>query len=140
MKMLISLKEVVNRPKPAWHVIKNGPNKGNSIFLDLGRCPWFQEMVEGIFDGFIYRFLEKYNLSNKCIYEVGAHVGYHSMGYASLVGSQGKVIVFEPNPFNRERLMLNVKKNSFENFIQIQEEAISDSNASLVFNLSRKTR
>ena len=36
--------------------------------------------------------------------DVGGHIGYHSVLGASLVGSRGRVIAFEADPRNFERL------------------------------------
>jgi FkbM family methyltransferase len=45
--------------------------------------------------------------------DVGVHVGYFSMLAASLVGSGGRVIAFEPNEANYQALRQNIEVNGF---------------------------
>lgn len=47
--------------------------------------------------------------------DLGANIGYFSMMAASLVGSQGKVISFEPNPQNLQLIYNSVLQNGFKN-------------------------
>jgi FkbM family methyltransferase len=44
-------------------------------------------------------------------YDVGAHVGFFTLGAARLVGPQGRVVALEPDARNYERLKLNVERN-----------------------------
>jgi FkbM family methyltransferase len=43
------------------------------------------------------------------VIEVGGHIGYISMWLASLVGANGRVIVFEPGPNNHSYLLRNIE-------------------------------
>jgi FkbM family methyltransferase len=43
------------------------------------------------------------------VIEVGGHIGYISMWLASLVGANGRVIVFEPGPNNHRYLLRNIE-------------------------------
>lgn len=54
------------------------------------------------------------------ILDVGANVGFHTLYFAELTGSNGKVSAFEPVPHNFEALTFNVSINSFENVITKQ--------------------
>lgn len=58
--------------------------------------------------------------------DVGAHMGWYSLNAASIVGNNGKVIAFEPNPscvvgFNKNTIGLNKYKN-----IILEKIALSD--------------
>ncbi len=66
-------------------------------------------MVEGTFDLFLYTALKAAcDLKGAICWDVGAHVGYHSLGFAA----QGaEVLAFEPNRANAERLLAHVEKN-----------------------------
>jgi FkbM family methyltransferase len=49
--------------------------------------------------------------------DVGAHVGYYTLLAARLVGSNGLVVAFEPEPKNFELLIANVGLNRLENVV-----------------------
>ncbi len=46
--------------------------------------------------------------------DIGANVGYHAMLAASIVGSKGQVLAFEPLPGNCELLELSIAENKFD--------------------------
>lgn len=49
------------------------------------------------------------------IFDIGGDAGYYTVMFAKLVGSGGKVVVFEPIPKAQERIMENVGLNGFTN-------------------------
>lgn len=55
--------------------------------------------------------------------DIGAHVGYYTLLFAELVGPDGRVYAFEPNPDMMKVLKFNVKSNGFENVTFIQKAA-----------------
>lgn len=73
---------------------------------------------------------------NETVIEVGGHIGYFSLLFASLVGDKGKVIVFEPGtnnlPYTRKNL--SQSKN-----IELIEQAVSDTNGILTFYIENLT-
>ncbi len=48
------------------------------------------------------------------VYDVGAASGYYTLLARKLVGAQGKVVAFEPNPWNASFLQLHVTANRFD--------------------------
>jgi FkbM family methyltransferase len=66
-------------------------------------------MLAGTYDAFIYDALAgRRNLRDAVCWDIGAHVGYHSLVFASL-GAQ--VLAFEPNPHNAARLRAHLERN-----------------------------
>jgi len=57
--------------------------------------------------------------------DVGAHRGYFTLLAATLCGSTGRVIAFEPHPKNASILAKNVKANRLGN-VEIVQKAVSD--------------
>jgi len=57
------------------------------------------------------------------VIDVGAHIGYYSILFSKLVGKEGRVFAFEPEPVNLEILKRNVRR--FKN-IKIIPKAISN--------------
>lgn len=52
------------------------------------------------------------NPKSKIIFDVGTFVGASATVFSKMVGKCGKVICFEPNPFNRNRTFLNLSHNA----------------------------
>lgn len=116
---------VLTHYSPKWITVKNGLMKGGKIYIEPENV-WQGDMEEGIFDNFIYDFLSDISLKHKIIFDIGAHIGYHSLCFAKLVGDEGKVISFEPNKSNIERFKINFSANSeFINRIVLEEVAVS---------------
>jgi len=67
--------------------------------------------------------------------DVGANIGYFSLLAAKLVGQEGKVYAFEPEPGNHGLLRKNIEINSYSN-IQAIQKAISDKTESTLLFLS----
>lgn len=64
------------------------------------------------------------------VLDIGANIGFHSMYFAELVGKNGRVIAFEPVPYNFESLKFNLKLNNFPQ-IEINNIALSNKNEEL---------
>lgn len=98
---------------PRWVTVTNGPLYQKELFLaPESPAYWNKEMLEGRYDDFIYNALANYgSIAGATIWDVGAHIGYHSLTFASMVGPTGRVIAFEPNPHNFKRFQMNLDKN-----------------------------
>jgi FkbM family methyltransferase len=47
--------------------------------------------------------------------DVGAHVGYHTLMARQQVGADGRVLAIEPQPYNANKILVNVSLNRFSN-------------------------
>lgn len=65
-----------------------------------------------------------------CFVDVGAFIGYYSILAREYVGKEGKIIAFEPNPFNYQKLRKNIELNSFTNVVA-ENMALADKEGSL---------
>lgn len=127
-------KTVAKKSIADWHIIESGNLKSREIFVD---GTLHKEFVEGNYDQFFSNYLSKLDLRGKVVFEVGAHIGYHAMQFAQLVGESGTVHAFEPNTFNRERLQLNLTKNpDLAKIIKLYDVAVSDCEGQIEFNFS----
>lgn len=61
------------------------------------------------------------------VLDLGANIGYFTLIAAKLVGPEGKVFAFEPEPANFSLLQRNVNINGYENVTLVQK-AVSDKN------------
>lgn len=59
------------------------------------------------------------------VIDIGANIGYYTLLFARLVGKNGKVYAFEPDPYNFQILKKNIAINGYENVI-LEQKAISE--------------
>jgi len=132
------LKNIANKVfrseyNPKWNIVKSGILKGRKIYFDP-KEQWQKEMLEGIYDQFIFDYLKTIDLDGKVIFDIGTHIGFHSLCFAQLVGPKGKVYSFEPNHFNMERFRMILSKNiDLSERIVPYEVAVSNSNGKEIF-------
>ena len=69
--------------------------------------------------------------------DVGAHVGLFSIPALNWVGTEGKVIAFEPHPDNYVMLLENASRNGLEDRLIAVQAAVSNTNE--VVNLHTST-
>lgn len=55
--------------------------------------------------------------------DVGAHVGYHSLVAARLVGEGGRIVSIDPQPYNCAKILANAELNRFTNITVIAAAA-----------------
>ena len=95
---------------------------------------WQKEMLSGHYDHELFTALEKIDLTGKVIYDIGAHICYHSLAFAKIVGTSGHVAAFEPNAINniraKEILALNP---TLQDQITLHEIALSDTRGTATF-------
>lgn len=113
--------------------------EGNLNGMSLYVVPSYLEYYsDGDYDSFLIKFVAKYNLVGKTIFDLGAFVGVNSMQFARLVGSEGTVCAFEPNPYNLDRLKLNISENAeLSDSIKIFPFAVSNEKGNAKFNMHR---
>lgn len=73
------------------------------------------------------------------VVDVGAHVGYHTLLSARLVGPQGRVYAFEPHPENYELLVKNIQLNGYHNVTAVRK-AVSNRNGTVALFISKNTQ
>ena len=125
-------------PTPSWVTVVSGPLKGGQLYLATGATDTWQKMADGTADDFLFAALRAAcPLSGACIWDIGAHFGFHSLSFAALVGEKGKVISFEPNPANLERFRMHLEKNpQLAKRIRIVPSAVADKAGEATFMIS----
>ena len=106
-------KKILRKPTtyvPMWNTFSYAPMKNVTLYFDP-KGPWQQKLLSDKYDAYIFDRLKSLNLSGKTIFDVGAHIGFHSFYFSQLVGPKGKVYAFEPHPKNLERIQLCIDEN-----------------------------
>ncbi len=123
------LKRILVKPQifsPKWNTLSYEPLKGIQMFFDPSG-PWQKKILDSTYDDFLFEAVEKVEPAGKIIFDIGAHIGFHTIYFARLVGPSGKVYAFEPNPKNFERLkLIQDKNNDIKNIISPVQVAVSD--------------
>jgi FkbM family methyltransferase len=108
-----AFKKILQKPAtytPVWNTFSYAPMEKVTMYFDP-KGPWQQKLLSDKYDAYIFNRLKSLNLSGKTIFDVGAHIGFHSFYFSQLVGSKGKVYAFEPHPKNLERIQLCINEN-----------------------------
>lgn len=86
-----------------------GPCAGVRLWL----TPYWRHLAGGRYDRFIYDALDaqRLDLTGAVAWDVGAHLGYHTLALARLVGAGGRVFALEPNPHNVAHLQRHLEAN-----------------------------
>lgn len=105
------------------------PVHQHKMYVDIGDMGG---MTSILVSGGIYEkqttwvFRSMVNKGMVCL-DIGANIGYFTLIAARLVGEEGKVFAFEPEPHNFDLLVRNITLNGYDNVIPVQK-AISNKN------------
>jgi FkbM family methyltransferase len=112
-----------------WARIEAGPAKG--IWIELNPRTG-QNYLRGEAERAVQEVLAERLRPGMVFYDLGANVGLFSLLAARLVGTNGKVFSFEPDPETAGRLRRHVARNGFEN-IEIVEAGVWSSSGQMNF-------
>lgn len=113
-----------DQANPVWHALSEGHLKGIKIYLS-------QAAMEVYSDGFSEadypELVSELRSEARIFFDVGGHTGLTSMLFAKFAGPDGTVCAFEPNPWNLDRLRLNLSQNQdLAERVQVYEMALSN--------------
>lgn len=92
---------------------------GHTMFLD--EIDSLKLSIKGVYEPFETEFAKKEIKKGDVVLDLGANVGYYSLIFAKLVGENGKVFAFEPDPTNFALLKKNVETNGYKNVTLVQK-------------------
>jgi FkbM family methyltransferase len=91
--------------------VQSGLLEGFSMHLD----PRYEMTYStGEYEKTIQNVLKQYLRPGDTFYEIGAHIGFLSLGAARLVGNKGEVVAFEADPANTARIEEHIKRNDLK--------------------------
>src|SRR3989344_3364089 len=86
---------------------------GNKIFLDDHDS--LRLSILGVHEPYQTEIIMKNVKRGDVVLDVGANIGYYTLLFAKLVGPEGIVFAFEPDPTNFSILKKNVETNNYTN-------------------------
>ncbi len=81
-------------------------------------------------------FLREHCEPGSTVLDLGAHIGLYTVLMARYVGSDGRVLAFEPTPHTRRELRRTIRLNRLSN-VEVREEAVSGSTGAAFLNDTR---
>lgn len=128
----------INKPKentPKFIKFLKGNLSGINLFLtDNYKKVCFPNEE---YDRYIFDDMASHKKSNPIIFDVGGFMGVSSLLFSKTFGTKSKIISFEPNIFNLNRMRLNFTKNTLlSKNIKIYEIALGDKIGKANFFLS----
>ncbi len=100
--------------------------QGNKMYLNpSGKGVSLSLLTKGTYEEFETELFKKEVKKGMIVLDIGANIGYYTLIAANLVGENGKIFAFEPEPNNFALLKKNVEINGYKNVILIQK-AVSD--------------
>jgi FkbM family methyltransferase len=91
------------------------PAAGGTMKVDTGDTIGCVVAVSGVWEPNITAFLRGVLTRGDVFVDVGAHIGYHTLLAAGLVGEHGRVYAFEPSPERHADLAANLARNATSN-------------------------
>jgi FkbM family methyltransferase len=107
---------------------------GHKMFLDSRDT--LKISIRGIYEPMGTEVVKKCIKQGDAVIDIGANIGYYTLIFARLVGEEGKVYAFEPEPGNFSLLKKNVEINGYKNIILVQK-AVSNETGKARLYLSK---
>jgi FkbM family methyltransferase len=74
---------------------------------------------KGNYEPFETALLKQHVRRGDVVLDLGANIGYYTLLFADLVGPEGRVFAFEPDPTNFDLLTRNVRRNGCANVVPV---------------------
>jgi len=84
-----------------------------------------QLMFRGTYEKYTTILFKRFVGEGMNVIDIGANIGYYTLLAAKLVGDEGKVFAFEPEPRNYALLLRNIELNGYKNIIP-QQKAVAN--------------
>ena len=75
----------------------------------------------GIYEPYETELIKKQIKKGDVILDIGANIGYYTLIFANIVGKEGRVYAFEPDPENFAILKKNIEINNYDNVVLIRK-------------------
>jgi len=101
--------------------------QGHKMFLDPQDT--LDLSLNGIYEPLETELVKREVRTGDIVLDLGANIGYFTLIFAKIVGEEGRVYAFEPDPKNFALLQKNVRANGYNNVTFVQK-AVSNTTGS----------
>lgn len=115
-------------PPDSEILVLSGANRGRRWVVGSGVHGYWI----GCYERQNQRFISEHVKPGMTVFDVGAQAGFFTLLMSKLVGRNGRVYAFEPDPLNIKKLRRNLQINDISN-VTIVEAAASDKNGQAFF-------
>src|SRR4030065_750731 len=108
--------------------------QGSKMYVnarDVGVAPFLLEW--GFYEKYETELFKRLVKKGMVVVDIGANIGYYTLLAAHLVGDEGKVFAFEPDPYNYNLLCKNIEVNGYRNVIPVRKAVFSKSGETKLF-------
>lgn len=112
-----------------WVRVRAGPARGLWLRVDPRTS---SHLWQGAGEMAVQRALVEHLRPGMVFYDIGANFGFFTLLGARLVGSQGRVFAFEPEPALWPRLRENIERNGFEQ-VEVVGKAVAAASEEVPF-------
>jgi FkbM family methyltransferase len=113
-----------------WHLKPSGivliDVQGSKMYVDsrdTGVAPFLLEW--GFYEKYETKLFKKLIEKGMVVVDVGANIGYYTLLAARFLSEEGKVVAFEPDPYNYSLLCRNIELNGYRNVIPVRKAVFS---------------
>jgi len=106
---------------------------GHRMFLDP--LDSLSLSINGVYEPLETKVVNNEVKKGNVVLDLGANIGYYTLIFAKLVGEEGRVYAFEPDPDNFTLLKKNVEVNGYRNVVLVQR-AIANKTSKMNLYLS----
>jgi FkbM family methyltransferase len=111
--------------------------QGNKMFLDNEDS--LDLTMNDVHEPLETDIVKKETKRGYTVLDIGANIGYYTLIFSKLVGENGKVFAFEPDPENFTLLEKNIKMNNCSN-VTLVKKAVSNRNGKERLYISEKNK
>ena len=124
-------------PKKLFNNLSFNTTYDSSLLIKVNLSDWIQQQIYFVdysdLNGISY--LKKQLKAGNVFIDIGANIGAYSLIASKLVGSNGKVVSFEPVTSICKQLKQNIKLNNLTNIV-VEPKAVFDKNTTLELFIS----
>jgi len=108
--------------------------QGSKMYLDRAYekascCTLVMDLYEPLMTDIFKKSLKRGDI----VVDVGAYIGYYSLLASRIIGSEGKVYAFEPEPQNWSLLNKNIELNGYNNILPLQKAVSKECGTTRLF-------